>query len=102
MVTGRTDSKKAIEKIKKFVSENRDKNFDKYQYYSMSFFNKSKHTNQENLNEYPRDFVRFSVPEDLFLEFIWEKGKFVSMRYIEDGYPVWPKGSGTITIEDIN
>ncbi len=101
IVTGFKNNDKIIDSIKAFVESNKDSNCLKYKFYSMSFFEESKYTNEDHLAQIPRDFVRHSQPEDQFLIFSWGGGKFLAMDRIKDGYKVYPENSGSIEIKDV-
>jgi hypothetical protein len=52
----------------------------KYNNYHISIFKKSKITNNEHIQKFERDFVRYSVQNDLICTYSWSRGNFLQ-RY---------------------
>jgi hypothetical protein len=70
-------SKKNDEYINKFICMNRDTLKNKYSEYMICCYKESEKTNIKNIEENPRDFVRYSQKNDLIFTFKWRNDHFL-------------------------
>lgn len=83
-----------------FVAINRNSEYLKLSYYSMSFFKETSKTNLEAIQRNPREIDRYSNDHDLVYTYTWRYGKYDGRRKIIDGEDVELKKSKIkITIE---
>ncbi len=90
LVRGYDNSREANKEIESFAKKNKDRDFEKYDSYSMCFYKESSETTLQNILKNPKIIDRYSNLHDHVVDFKWDKGKFFSKFEYKDGMLIEP------------
>ncbi|MDA9555321.1 hypothetical protein N9R54_03715 [Pelobium sp.] len=90
---GSKDTEKAIDN---FVSKNKDKGWQEFDNYKISFYKESSETNLENIQNDSKVIYRYSNENDLVFEYNWSRGGSIGKFKIKNGQIIEPKGHEVI------
>ncbi len=72
------DNQNSDRLFNEFTCKNIDSDLNFYSDYYIYYFKKSKITNSQHLNSFPRDFDRYTLQNDLLYIYRWSYGVFIS------------------------